>query len=96
MRLSTVGLVLAVIGAILANIGFVAFLGVAASISGGGGWHDLLPEPMMMGFLLGGPILFLLGVAISLGVKIKAALEKAKARRNAAAVSYSDPESPAS
>ena len=50
----------------------------------------------MMGFLLGGPILFLLGVAISLGVKIKAALEKAKARRNAAAVSYSDPESPAS
>ncbi|KLN54032.1 hypothetical protein [Variovorax paradoxus] len=96
MRLSTIGIVLAVIDAILAKIGFVVFLGAAASISGGGGGHDLLPEPMMMGFLLGGPILLLLGVAIWLGVKIKAALVKAKARRDAATIGCSDPESPAS
>ena len=96
MRLSTVGIVLAVIGAILAKIGFVAFLGVAASVSGGGGSHDLLPEAVMMGFLLGGPILFLLGVLIWLAVKIKAGLVKAKAARHAAIDGVKDSESPAS
>ena len=96
MRLSTVGVVLIVIGAIVANVGFVALLGAGARVSGGGEGHDLLPEAVMVGFLLGGPLIFLLGVLLWLGVKIQALLVKAKATRDATNEGRSDSQSPAS
>ena len=96
MRLSTVGLVLVVIGSALASTGVVALLGIAAKISGGGGAPDLLPEAVMVGFLVGGPLIFLLGLLLWLGVKIQSLLMKAKATRGAASESRSDSQSPAS
>lgn len=93
MRWATLCLVIAAIGIGLAVAGALAFLVLAAQVTrSDGGGFSLMSDFMMLCFLNGGPLLFLLGLGLWLAAKIHAAIEKV--RRDAAIDGHGDSQPP--